>query len=73
MRIKLTPYISPERLRPVEACPTLNGRNIPFVNQVKYLGIIFDTKITWRLHTEMIEAKAFRTFIRVYSLFKSER
>jgi hypothetical protein len=31
--------------------------------------------MTWRLHVEMIEAKAFRTFIRipVYSLFKSER
>jgi hypothetical protein len=29
--------------------------------------------ITWRLHIEMIEAKAFRTFIRNYSLFKNER
>jgi hypothetical protein len=29
--------------------------------------------MTWRLHIEMIEAKAFRTFIRIYSLFKSER
>jgi hypothetical protein len=28
--------------------------------------------ITWELHIEMIEAKVFRTFIRVYSLFKSE-
>jgi hypothetical protein len=28
---------------------------------------------TWTLHTEMIEAKAIRTFIRIYSLFKSER
>jgi hypothetical protein len=27
----------------------------------------------WRLHIEMIEAKAFRTFIRIYSLIKSER
>jgi hypothetical protein len=52
---------------------TLNGRNIPFVNSVKYLGVIFDRRMTWRLHIEMIEAKAFRTFIRIYSLFKSER
>jgi hypothetical protein len=59
--------------RPVETCLTLNGRNIPFVNQVKYLGVIIDRKITWRLHIEAIEAKAFRTFIIVYSLFKSER
>jgi hypothetical protein len=29
--------------------------------------------MTWRLHIEMIKAKAFRTFIRIYSLFKSER
>jgi hypothetical protein len=43
------------------------------VNHVKYLGVIFDKRITWRLHIEMNEAKAFRTYIRVYSLFKSER
>jgi hypothetical protein len=29
--------------------------------------------VLWRLHIEMIEAKAFRTFLRIYSLFKSER
>jgi hypothetical protein len=52
---------------------TLNGRNIPFVNSVKYLGVIFDKKVTWRLHIKMIEAKAFRTFVRVYFLLKSER
>jgi hypothetical protein len=51
----------------------LNGRNIPFVNSVKYLDVLFDKRMTWRLHTQMIEAKAFRTFIRIYSLFKSER
>jgi hypothetical protein len=52
---------------------TFYERNIPFVNSVKYLGVIFDKKVTLRLHIEMTEAKAFRTFIRVYSLFKSER
>jgi hypothetical protein len=52
---------------------SLNGRNIPFVNHVKYLGVIFDKRITWRLHIEMTEAKAFRTFIRIYFIFKSER
>jgi hypothetical protein len=40
---------------------------ICFVNHVKYLGVIFDKMITWRWHTEMIEVKAFRTFIRAYS------
>lgn len=42
----------------------LKGRNIPFVNRVKYLLVIFDRKIIWRTHREMVEAKAFRT---VYS------
>jgi hypothetical protein len=45
----------------------MTGRNIPFVNGVKYVGVIFDKRITWRL------AKALRTFIRIYSLFRSER
>jgi hypothetical protein len=45
---------------------------VPFVNHIKYLGVIFDKRITWRLHSEMIEAKAFRTFITIYSLLKSE-
>jgi hypothetical protein len=56
-----------------EAHLTLNGWNIPFVNHVKYLDVTFDKRITWRLHIEMTEAKAFRTFIRIYFLFKSER
>jgi hypothetical protein len=59
--------------RPPESQLILNGRNIPFVNNAKYLGVIFGRKISWRLHVEMIEAKAFRTFIRTYSLFKSKR
>jgi hypothetical protein len=65
-------YFSRSR-RPPESHLTLNGRNIPFVNSIKYLGVIFDRKITWRLHIEMIEGKAFRTFIRIYFLFKNER
>jgi hypothetical protein len=55
-----------------EAHLTLCGWNIPFVIHVKYLGVIFDKRIAWRLHIEMTKAKAFRTFIRIYSLFKSE-
>jgi len=50
-------------IKPVESHLTLKGRNIPFVNNVKYLGVNFDRKITWRPHIERIEAKAFRTFI----------
>jgi hypothetical protein len=60
-------------VEPPESHLTLNGRDIPFVNSPKYLGVIFDRKVTWRLRIEMIEDKAFRTFIRAYFLFKSER
>jgi hypothetical protein len=51
----------------------LNGQNIPFLNHVKYLDVISHKKIIWRLRIETIETKAFRTFIRIYNLFKSER
>jgi hypothetical protein len=61
------------RFRLPEAHLTLNEQNIPSVNHVKYLGVIFDKRITRRLHTEMTEAKAFRTFIRIYSQLKSEQ
>jgi hypothetical protein len=64
-------YFSRSRRSP-ETHLTLNGRNIPFVNSVKYLDVIFDKNVTWRLHIEMMEAKAFRTFVRIYSLLKSE-
>jgi hypothetical protein len=40
---------------------------------IMYLGVIFDKRFTWRLHLEIIEAKAFITFIRIYSLLKSDR
>jgi hypothetical protein len=65
-------YFSHQRRQP-DSLLTLNGRNIPFVNSVNYLGVIFDNRMTWKLHIQTIEAKAFRTFIRLYSLFKSER
>jgi hypothetical protein len=61
------------RTRQPDSLLTLNVRNIPFVNSVKYLGVIFDKRMTLRLHIQMIEAKAFRTFIGINSLFKSAR
>jgi hypothetical protein len=60
------------RIRPPGSLLTLNGQDIPFVNSVKYLGVIFDKEITWRLHVETMEGKAFRIFIRIHPLFKSE-
>jgi hypothetical protein len=64
-------YFSCSRQQP-ESHLTVNGQNIPSVNTVKYLGVIFNKKVTGRLHIEMIEAKAFRIFIRIYPSFKSE-
>jgi hypothetical protein len=55
------------RTRSLDSLFTLNGWNIPFVNSMKYPGVIFDKEMKWRLHVEMIEAKAFRTFIRIYN------
>jgi hypothetical protein len=59
--------------RPPESCLALNGRSIPFLNSAKYLGVIFDKRVTWRLRIEMIGSRTFGNFIRIYSLFKSER
>jgi len=33
------------RRRPVEASVTLEGRQVPFVKSVKYLGVIFHKKL----------------------------
>jgi hypothetical protein len=61
------------RIRRPESLLTLNGQNVPFVNNVIYLGVIIDKKITWRSHIEMIKAKTFRACITTYALFKSKR
>jgi hypothetical protein len=66
-------YFSRSRRPPDSHLRTMNGQNNQFVNSVNYLGVICDKKVKWRLHIEVIEAKPSRTFIRVYSIFKSER
>jgi hypothetical protein len=43
------------RRGPPESYLTLNGRNIPFVNSVKYFGAIFDRRIRWSPFIEIIE------------------
>jgi hypothetical protein len=35
----------------------LNEWNIPFLNSVKYLGVIFGKRMTWRLHIQMIKPR----------------
>jgi hypothetical protein len=64
-------YFSKRRRMPGDDLQ-LNGRNISFVNSVKYLGVIFDSRMTWRLNIEKIAAKALGTYIRTYSTFKSK-
>jgi hypothetical protein len=49
----------------LSASKSLNVRNIPFANSVKYLGVIFNMRIKWRLHIEMVTTKNSRTFIIV--------
>jgi hypothetical protein len=64
-------YVSRRRRMPEDDLQP-NGRNIPFVNSAKYLGVISDRRMTWRLHIEKTSAKAFGTYIRTYSIFKSK-
>jgi hypothetical protein len=61
------------RYTPVEASLTLKGRHIPFTNHMKYLGIIVDKKLTWKLHTETVATKALCIFLSIYPILKSER
>jgi hypothetical protein len=49
----------------------LNGCDIPFVNNVTYLGITSDRRITRRGRIERTVTKALRMYVRPYSLFKS--
>jgi hypothetical protein len=60
-------YFSRRRRMPKEDLQ-LNGRNIPFLNSAKYLGVIFDRRLTWRLHIE----KTLGTYITTYSIFQSK-
>jgi hypothetical protein len=36
----------------------LNGLKTPFANNAKYPGVIFDRRMTWRLHIETTVAEA---------------
>jgi hypothetical protein len=69
---KLTSFSFSHRIRPPECLLTLNGWNIPFVNSSKYLSVIFYKKITWRLHIQTVATKTYRTFVTLYSLFKTD-
>jgi hypothetical protein len=44
-----------------------------YANHVKYLGVILDKKITWKVHTETIPIAALRMFLSIYPILKIER
>jgi hypothetical protein len=52
----------------------LTAKRVMFSESCSEVSMLLrhDKKITWRLHVEVTGAKAFRTFIRIYSLFKRE-
>jgi hypothetical protein len=60
------------RLRVPEDVLQLNGRNIPFVDNVTYLGVTFGRRMTWKLHIKRTAAQVLVTYIRSCSLFKNE-
>jgi hypothetical protein len=54
MKGKLRQYTYPEDEESLMSNDVLqlNRRDIPFVNNVMYLGVTFNRKLTWRLHIE---------------------
>jgi hypothetical protein len=73
MKVKLRRSVTSEVLRIPEDMIQLNVQDIPFVNNVTYLGVTFDRMTTWRLHIERTVTKALHMYMRTYFLFKSER
>jgi hypothetical protein len=45
--------------------PYIEKLKISFVHHVKYVFVMTDTKMTWRIHKEEIDGKAFSTCITV--------
>jgi hypothetical protein len=52
------------RIRVPENVLQLNGRDLTFVKNVKYLDVIFDRRMTRRFHIIGSAAKALGTYIR---------
>jgi hypothetical protein len=48
----------------------LNGREVPFLHNVTYLGVTFNRRMTWKHHIERNAAKALRVYLMAYFLFK---
>jgi hypothetical protein len=50
-----------EDLRPL----TLHGKELKMLGEVKYLGVILDSKLNWNQHLQKIITKAQTTFVVV--------
>jgi hypothetical protein len=61
------------RLRRGEACLTLKGQIIEFVNNVQYLGVILDKRMTWKAYIDWSVTNALQTLGQIYTLSKSEK
>lgn len=68
-----TQIINISRKRDRPATPfTINNSEIEWRNDVKYLGITIDHKLTWKKHIERTRNKALKTFIKLYPLFAED-
>jgi hypothetical protein len=65
-------YFSGSLKRVPDGVLQLNGRDIPFANNVTYLGVTFD-RMTWRSHIERTVGEVLRNYKRASSVFKSGR
>jgi hypothetical protein len=65
VNIRLKPSTFLLELGPLVLIITLTVKNIVYISQVKYLSVIFWKRIVWRLHIELIETKAYTTFINI--------
>jgi hypothetical protein len=61
------------RLARGEACLILKGQIIEFVNNVKYLGVTLDKRMTWKAHIDWNVTKGLHTLGQIYPLLKSEK
>jgi hypothetical protein len=73
MKEKLKRSLSPEDLRGPDDVLQLKGRHIPLSNNVTYLGVIFNRRMTWRYQNEITVAKALSIYVSSYFLSGSGR
>lgn len=56
------------RLEDIPPPPTLFGQEMPWMNQIKYLGIIMDSHLTFRDHIQSLLCKANGLIVRHYPI-----